>query len=270
MVYPSIAFIVPSFEHMGYFRRTLRSFFKYTPWLRFVVVDDASKTWNTDWQDDVSGADITTYRFNSNGGLTRSWNKGFDIAANMKDRPEFTVFANNDTTSNPYWWKALVRTLEGGAALAGPLSNAAGLTAHGRQDICQYFKDYQVTDDPGYVNNLAARLYKEFCEEANHTARSAVNGFFMMGRTDTFVKNAHSPNELFIPNLRVMPSGRKNKTPLMTGQEDELHHRLRKRGLHSEIALGSFVFHYRSVARGPGYAKRGGQWSRCDDLTKEV
>ena len=267
---PDIAMIVPSFNSMGYLRRTLRSFYKYSPWLRFVVVDDASTEWDPSVLDVVPPEQLTTHRFSKNGGLTRSWNKGYEIVANMSDRPEYLIFGNNDILANKHWWKGMVKTLESGAAMTGPLSNAAGVTAHGRQDIWNYIKDYKLTDDPAYLNKLSDTLFARYCRDVNHTVRYEVNGFFMMGRTETFVKNEHSPGHIFVPNLKTMPSGRKNKTPLMTGQEDELQHRLRKRGLQSDIALGSFVFHYRSVARGGAYAKRGGKWLRCDDLDKGV
>ena len=54
--------------------------------------------------------------------------------------------------------------------------------------------------------------------------------------------------------------GKKNPTPLMTLNEDELQSRWTAKGMKSAIALSTFIFHYRAVSRGDKYKM--GKWYR--------
>jgi hypothetical protein len=54
----------------------------------------------------------------------------------------------------------------------------------------------------------------------------------------------------------------------MTGNEDELQSRWRAKGMKFAAALGSFIFHYRSVSRGKKFAK--GKWLRMVRANEEV
>ena len=265
---PSIGMIVPSYNNMGYLRRTISSFYKYSPNVQFIVVDDHSTEWDFEWQDKNPEADITLHRFEDNGGLTRSWNKGFDIIRDMDDPPEYTIFGNNDILATNGWWRGMVGELNSGYDLAGPLSNAAGITAAGKQDIANYVDNYKLTDDPSYNDKVADELWVRYGKKHTSMPVPAVNGFFMMAKTATIAQNCLNTGNVFVPVLNKMPSGRTNPTPLMTGNEDDLQNRWRQRMLKSTIALGSYIFHYRSVARGRKYAKAG--WFRCNDLDKPV
>jgi glycosyltransferase involved in cell wall biosynthesis len=251
---PGIAVIVPTYEAFDYSRRTLLSLFKYTPNAAAIVVDDGSPNWNDQWYEGVGGR-VITHRFEKNGGLTRSWNKGLRIAENTT--AEYTVCGNNDILFTTGWWRGMVGALKDGLSLTGPLSNAPGVTAKGLQGITLYVKNYVLTDDPKYNNRLATRLYKTYHFEHRETP---VNGFFMMARTETWVKHAYDAEHAFKPVNHYAPSGRRNPTPLMTCNEDELQSRWRKAGLRCGVALGSYIFHYRSVSRGKKFAK--GQFLR--------
>ena len=266
---PSIGMVVPSFNNMPYLRRTISSFYKYSPWLKFIVVDDASTEWNLDWRTHNPEADITLHRFEKNGGLTRSWNKGYQLAMSLDEVPEYLIFGNNDTLANNGWWRAMINSLNQGFSLAGPVSNAPGVTVKGgRQEVKRYVDKYKVTDEADYNNNVADILWQRFGRHGQTLSVPAVNGFFMMAKTATLTNHLHSPGNVFQPVVKFMPSGRRNNTPLMTGQEDELQARWNKYKLRSAVVLGSYIFHYRSVARGKQCVK--GDWLRCDDFKKPV
>lgn len=262
---PSFGIIVPSYKALDYLQLTLHSFYRYTPDVRFVVVDDATPNWHTRWSQGLPSEVFKCHRFDTNGGLTRSWNFGFRLIKKMSNRPTYAVFANNDILATPGWWRAMVNTVEHGYALAGPLSNAPGVTAQGKQEVGRYVSDYRLTDDPVYNAKVAEALWES---HGNKVIEGEVNGFFMFGRTDTFAKHMYDRDNIFSAKIPVMPSGRVNRTPLMTGQEDELQARWRKKGLKSAISLGSFIFHYRSVSRGMALAKPG--WYRRDGKERTV
>lgn len=173
---------------------------------------------------------------------------------------DYLIAGNNDVVMFEDWWRGMVGVLDK-FALTGPLSNAPGVTAGGRQQIERYVDKYQLTDDAGKNNPMSHELWLKYGKRA---VRSNVNGFFMMAKMDTWYDAAFDGQNVFRPmNYRTF-SGKKNNTPGMTGNEDELQSRWRKKGLRSAIALGSFVFHFRSVARGKKFAKSG--WTRMEDL----
>lgn len=262
MAEPKIAVIVPSYSVFDYARRTLLSLAKYTPNVVAIVVDDASPDWDGRWYRDVN-VEVDVHRFEHNGGLTRSWNRGFQMA--RKHDPDFIVAGNNDVLFTMGWYQALIGAINSGLALVGPLSNAPGETAANRQNIKTYVLNYNLTDVAKYNNQLAAMLWKEYRSKVISTK---INGFFMMARADTWFDHAYDARNVFCPVNTHMPSGRQNTTPLMTGNEDELQARWGKRGLRFGAAPGSFIFHYRSVSRGSKYVK--GAWMRMTDAEKEV
>lgn len=262
MAEPKIAVIVPSYSVFDYARRTLLSLAKYTPNAVAIVVDDASPDWDDGWYRDID-IEVDVHRFDYNGGLTRSWNHGFEMA--RKHDPDYIVSGNNDILFTAGWYRGLIGSLRNGLALAGPLSNAPGETSAGRQGIKTYVPNYVLTDTAKYNNQLAAMIWKEY---GSKIVCTKVNGFFMMAEASVWYGNAYDERNVFCPVNTHMPSGRKNITPLMTGNEDELQARWGKSGLKFGAALGSFIFHYRSVARGSKYVK--GSWVRMTDAGKEV
>lgn len=263
MIHPRIAVIVPSYEAFPYARRTLLSLFKYTPEAVAVVVDDASPSWNKGkWLRGIIG-DIRVHQFNKNGGLTRSWNHGMEMVRGMD--VEYVVLGNNDVLFNVGWWQGLEAVLNLGYGLAGPLSNAPGVTARGLQEIGAYVTNYELTDKPKYNNKLARLLWKTYKDKA---VPAEVNGFFMMAKPATLFDNAFTGEFVFRPINTKNSRGKLNSTPLMTGNEDELQRRLAKSKIRSAVALGSFIFHYRSVSRGQQFVK--GQWARIEDARGNV
>ena len=258
---PSICVIVPVYGQLAYARRTLASLFAKSPWATAVVVDDASPDWNTDWLKGFDPAKIKVYRYPKNGGLTRSWNAGFQLAKAFN--PQYIVAGNADILFTAGWWRALLAAMAQGYDLVGPISNAPGVTAPRKsQHVSTYVSDYRVTDDPAYLDQVAARAYSTYVTSAR-VVEAPINGFFMMAETATWRKYSYSPELIFPPLITRMPSGRKNRTPLMTGQEDFLCARIRAAGGRTAIVPGSFIWHYRSVSRGTKFVK--GDWFRAKE-----
>ena len=249
---PRIVYILPSFQNFAYSRSCLISLHRYSPFVSAVVVDDSSPDWSSNygwWQG--TGGPCQAYRFQSQGGLTRSWNAGIEIARRLT--PDYIVCGNNDVLFSPNWWQPMCLMLEAGYALAGPVSNAPGVTApNGLQHVRTYLPDYQLTDDPTYIAIAANRLRRQW---SGWAIPSPVNGFFMMAKHKTWQDHGYSPELPFPPVIHELPTGKLNQTPTMTGQEDWLQHELHKKGLGTCIVPSSFIFHYRSVARGPQYAR---------------
>ena len=241
---PRIAVIVPTFKAFDYSRRTLLSLFKYSPDTTAIVVDDASPDWNDTWHKDCGGT-VLVHRFKTNGGLTRSWNQGLRMARGLD--VEYIVCGNNDILFTCGWWRGMAALLNAGFGLVGPLSNAPGITARGLQDITAYVSNYNLTDNAVYNNNLAQLLWKTY---ADRVVPSPVNGFFLMAKKETWFENMADVTNVFNPVNTHTSKGKKNPTPLMTCNEDEFQRRLTRRKIKSGIAMGSFIFHYRSVSRG--------------------
>lgn len=252
-----IAYILPSYRCFEYARRCIRSLHKYSPDVLACVVDDNSPDWDAHpgWYLNTGGP-VRVHRYTSSGGLTRSWNEGFRLAHDA----DVVIAGNNDVLFHKNWHLGLLAALDT-CAVAGPLSNAPGVTAaDNAQHVSSYVTDYRVTDSAAYNDALVDKLWKNF---KGTTTLTPINGFFMAAKLATWRKFSHSSDYVFPPQIKVMPSGRINKTPLMTGQEDWLCARVRAAGSFTGVALGSFIFHYRSVARGKAFAK--GDWRRIKD-----
>lgn len=250
------AFICPTFEHFDYARRACRSFLKYTPKGLALLIDDASPSFHkqniADWKSEF-GDKLVIHRFDKNDGLTRSWNLGLKMA---KDKNcKYAIAGNSDILFCEGWQESLVAGLDKGYALVGPLSNAPGVTARGKQEIGRYIRDYHLTDDPEYLNKLSKRLRDNFSKRFIH---SPINGFFQFSTVHNWWKYAFSPQN----DLVYDP---KHK---MVNNEDKLQGRWRKMGAESAICCGSFVFHYRAVTRGRKYVR--GRWFRMTNRKKGV
>jgi glycosyltransferase involved in cell wall biosynthesis len=257
---PSVVYILPSFRNFEYARQCLLSLHRFSPFAQAVVVDDASPDWSSNygwWQS--TGGRSHAYRFTSQGGLTRSWNIGLEIARRL--RPEYIVCGNNDVLFSPDWWQPMCAALASGYALTGPVSNAPGATAPGGlQNIRNYIPDYRLTDNPLAIAEVSKRLRRQY---SGVCIPSPVNGFFMMAKCDTWHRYRYCGDSVFPPLIHALPSGKANRTPTMTGQEDWLQYVWQKKGLQSCIVPSSFIFHYRSVARGRAYAR--GEYMRMSE-----
>jgi len=260
-----IGFICPTYNALAlanYTRKALESFFDTTPFGVAIVVDDGSEGWTKEYADSLykigsqqTGTELHIIRFREKGGLTRSWNAGLREAAELG--LDYAVASNNDVIFSYQWYSGLLHALSNGYSLVGPLSNAPGVTAEGLQAIQSYVQAYTLTDDLVEIDKVAAYLRDNYLGK---TIGSPINGFFMLAAMATWQAGKYDATDYFCPVNAKMPSGKPNRTPLMTGNEDELQHRWRRLGLKSGVVPSSFIFHYRAVSRGEPYKK--GAWYR--------
>ena len=259
-----IAFVCPTYDVQRmkrYTEVTLCSFFDTTPDGVAIVVDDGSTDWNDSYEQELLiiahrySRPIHLIHFEKNGGLTRSWNQGLSKALDLK--ADYAIAGNNDIVFTPAWYEGLITAADKHKGLVGPLSNAPGTTAKGLQEVKKYIPRYHLSDSPIVLKQQAAYLKSNYAQQQ---VISEVNGFFQFASMSSWVKGKYS-NELFYRASNPYRSnGKRNPTPLMTMNEDELQKRWHKKGMPSVIALDSFIFHYRSVTRGPKYLK--GMWYR--------
>jgi glycosyltransferase involved in cell wall biosynthesis len=169
-----IGFICPTYQHDDYTARAIRSFFKHTPDGYCILVDDASPYWTPRTQEDFAALlpqprgdrGMFIHHFPEWGGLTRSWNKGLQVAAQQK--LDYCIAGNNDILFTEGWQDGLLAALDHGYALVGPVSNAPGITAKdGAQEVWKYVPNYELTDDPAYLNKVAAELKRRIDGDAN-------------------------------------------------------------------------------------------------------
>lgn len=260
-----IAFICPTYdiERMKrYTEVTLCSFFATTKNGVAIVVDDGSTDWTQSYENELLNlaakysGNIHLIHFEKNGGLTRSWNQGLSKALELK--ADYAIAGNNDIIFTPNWYSGLITTADKRGGLVGPLSNAPGTTAKGLQEVSRYIPDYVLSDAAAVLAKQANYLQTKYTGQ--YIAVPAVNGFFQFASMSSWVKGKYDAKLFYCPSNPFRSNGRPNPTPLMTMNEDELQKRWRKKGMYSSIATDSFIFHYRSVTRGPMYLK--GMWYR--------
>lgn len=252
-----IVFVLPSWNRFIYARRAAQSFFKYTEAkCGVIMVDDASPYWEKqDWKIWLEGLPedrVMVHRFPSNNGLTRSWNYGLNAA--QKCGAEYAIAGNSDILFTPGWEHGLIKQLNSGYHLVGPVTNAPGHTNQGRQQVANYYPKYRVRDDPEYLSKVADYLRQTYT--VNRVIDSKINGFFLMSRTELWMAGKYDKTHVFNPA---------NK---MTKNEDELQGRWSRRKWRIGFVPGSFIFHYRAVSRGDRFKHHG--WFRIDDVTKPV
>lgn len=261
-----ICFICPTYkedELHSYTVNALKTFFNTTAEGVAVVVDDATAEWDPQYTLELQalarfeGQECHVHRFDTWGGLTRSWNKGLEIARSLGC--EYAICGNNDILFPPMWYQGLLHALNNGYQIAGPVSNAAGISAYDSQQVWKYCQDYQLTDDLDYIASVQKKLLNDFL---GTVVDSKINGFFQMATVPTWWGGKFSENEVYKPKNDKDSKGRRNKTPLMTLNEDELQGRWFKKGWKAAVCPSSFIFHYRAVTRGDNYKKQGGKWFR--------
>lgn len=253
---PKIAVVIPIYNYWEYVADCVDSLLATTPNVHVILVDDASplpppKGWLRDRVQGNPQCSYVRHRYNQQ--LTAAWNTGFHHAFKVPG-VEYIVAANSDILFSPLWWEGLEYASQLGYHLVGPLTNTPGNTE--AQDILRFIPDYATDNKPEGISVTAARLatLKGLVEP------TLINGFFMWGRADHWREGSYGPEQVFRPSNPRFKSGKKNPTPLMTGNEDELQLRWRAKNWKFAVACGSFIFHYRSVTRGVRYAK--GKWSR--------
>jgi glycosyltransferase involved in cell wall biosynthesis len=254
---PKIAVIIPVYNHWNYATDCVDSLLATTPGVHVILVDDCSPevppaAWLKERFHQSNGHNVYV-RHPKNEQLTAAWNTGFRHA--FRINPDFIVAGNSDILFSPDWWIALQQASRIGYHLVGPMTNTPGNTK--LQEITRLIPTY-ATD---HTEAGIARVSTALRGWRNHVEPTPINGFFMWAKTADWKSGAYKENFVFRPSNSHFNSGKKNPTPLMTGNEDELQSRWgnklkRKFG----VACGSFIFHYRSVTRGIHYAK--GRWSR--------
>lgn len=259
-----IALVCPTYdvERMKrYTEVTLHSFFATTEDGIAIVVDDGSKDWTAAYEQELIaiagsyGKPIHLIHFEKNGGLTRSWNYGLAKAEQLK--AAYAIAGNNDIIFTPDWYQGLIEATAKGYSLIGPVSNAPGITAQGSQEVQRYIPNYRLSDNPEVLKQQSAYLRNKYKSVVKPTV---INGFFQFARMECWIKGKYSKDYFYRPSNPFRKNGKRNPTPLMTMNEDELQDRWHKLGMKSCIALDSFIFHYRSVTRGTKYLK--GLWYR--------
>lgn len=260
-----LGFICPTYDAIrlsSYTEAALASFFATTPNAHAIVVDDGSQCWSKSYENRLrqltelySASEISFISFKKNGGVTRSWNHGLK-KAKAKDL-DFVVVGNNDIIFTKGWYVGLIHALNSGFSMVGPLSNAPGITAKGKQEIKRYLPKYKLTDDFGYLNSCSDKL---LADNLGKVIKSPINGFFQFASMLSWERGKYDKEHYYCPYNAYTSKGRKNLTPLMTLNEDELQRRWRAKKMESAIVLSSFIFHYRAVTRGNRYLK--GMWHR--------
>jgi glycosyltransferase involved in cell wall biosynthesis len=224
-----ICYICPTYnatELHDYTLRSLHSFFRTTADGCAIVVDDGSAGWSDALCQELlatplfSGQEIHLHHFPEWGGLTRSWNKGLELAHGLQ--VDYVCPSNNDIVFTEEWYAGLLHALEHGYALAGPVSNAPGTTAAGKAEVWRYLDDYQTNDDQAYLDKVSRRLRKRYL---GRVEAAPVNGFFQIGKMSTFRAGMYDGEHYYRPVNKFNSRGSKNPTPLMTLNEDELQGR---------------------------------------------
>ncbi len=245
-----ITLILPTHGQFDYARACLRSWFssgEQDADLSCVVVDDASPNWDDDWHASANTQPLRVHRFDSHGQLTRSLNKGFEMAKEFN--PDFVVAGNSDLLFPAGWWRSLCDALTSELDFAGPLSNAPGLT-NPDQHVRRWHFTYTPSDAPDEINTTNRLLQGWY---KGQTSPGPINGFCMMAKTSTWHRFAYG-DTVFPTSIHSLGFA-KNPSPLMAGQEEWLLQQCKSRQGRLGIVPGSFVFHYRSVTRGKEFIK---------------
>lgn len=259
----TLAAVIPTHGYLEYARQAVESFFHTKPPgvpAIVVVADDASPAWNEDSLHGDRAADETLATMHSRDhiGVTAAMNAGLSVVHQTLVKPDLVVLANSDVIFTRDWWRPVWEALSGGWDLVGPATNAPGPTSKGVQDVTHYVRDYQPSDAPEDLADAANALHRA-CD--GRVEPCQVNGFCLCAAYETWRRFAFElPAHTFPPQILVMPSGRSNPDPKNLGQETWLAHEISKGGGKVGCALGSFVFHFRSISRGLGHASPG--WYR--------
>lgn len=241
------------------------SYFRRTPLdiACLAVIDDCTPGWTDAHEAEIrswcpEGARVRIVHLPKNEQLTYAWNYGLRTTP-----PDMTysIVGNNDVLFTDGWHLPLIRAVEEeGYHLVGPVSNAPGVTSQPKSGpnpayVGALMADYPRTDLNEERERIAAYLRERY---AGVIVPTKINGFFQFGKFADFAKGRYDDRHVYKPRNDFMPSGRKNKTPLFTGNEDEIQHRWAKMGRRFGVCQDSYIFHYRSAFRGPKFRK--GDW----------
>lgn len=247
-----VGIVIPTYGWFEYAREAIISALNETGRdVRVIVVDDGSPTYRSKGTEQLadlaSDERVIFHPFEKNGGLTRGWN--FGLRRLRDEGCTFICCANSDVLFSAQWDDALIQACQQDYALVGPITNAPGTEDH--QCVTHFVPDYRLTDEQAAVNEVALRLRSQ-----RHQARDAsINGFCLFASTERWFEGAYDAEHVFCPRNDKNSKGQSNPTPLMTLNEYELQRRWRNKGWKIGFSPGSFVFHYRSVSRGPQYTR---------------
>ena len=260
-----IGFICPVYNatvFASYTEKALKTFFDTTPNGVAIVVNDGELGWSSDYEqslqqlaDNYLNISLYVLNFSKSEGLTRGWNAGLELAAKLK--LDYVIAGNNDIIFSTNWHEGMIHALANGYSLVGPISNAPGVTAKGRQNIEAYLPHYKLTDNLVEINQVAKQLHQMHFKEVKERK---INGFFLMATMKAWEDGKFDAHHFFRPKNKYYAAGGLNPTPKMTGNEDELQERWAKKEMKSGVVLSTFIFHYRSVSRGNKY--KWGRWYR--------
>jgi hypothetical protein len=170
---------------------------------------------------------------------------------------DYCCVTNSDVLFSPGWDIEVVKALEK-FHLVGPVTNAPGTEEE--QYVGKYSVLYTRPANPDAIGTIQTELIRE---QAGRFKASDLNGFCLIAKTATWWSQPFDPTHVFKSRNEHNSRGEPNPTPTMTLQEYELQRRWKARGLKTGIALGSYVFHYRSVSRGDKHKK--GDWTRLKE-----
>jgi GT2 family glycosyltransferase len=241
MAASDILVIIPSYGHFDFVRRAILSLnWSLTDQAElpdYIVIDDASDEWDTvDWSK-FPIPECHKFHFTTHAGLTRSWNYGLAFARDAHYK--YTICANSDLVFGSGAIGHLVKALDTGISLVGPLTNAPG---HCRwQDVRPFLTQETniVLDDS---SESIIRISKVLASCRIGPIECPLNGFCLAALTDSWWRGAYDCKSVFNPSF-----------PL-DGNEVELGTRWYHLGLRKAMVPQSYVFHYRSVSRADGLA----------------
>lgn len=198
---PTITLILPTYGQFKYARSCLISWFESRDEARVsaIVIDDGSPDWNEEWLEGIDG-DVRIFRFPENGQLTRSWNKGFEMAWEMP--PDFVVAGNSDLVFARGWWHGISESLRNGLDFAGPLSNAPGIT-NPDQQVQRWHFTYQLSDATDEIDATNSVLWN--CYRGQY-AEGPINGFCMIATASNWKRIADGPT-ISLLELTGFPGG---------------------------------------------------------------
>lgn len=260
---PTILIVIPTFSHFEYAVRAVESAFTNTKTFEphVVVFDDASPDFHARVFDHAAPREIVTanlrvFRFNENGGLTRSWNHGLGYA--LERNFDACCVTNSDVIFAPGWDHDVFTALNSDKyALVGPVTNTPGTNSEQYVGRYSVLYDPMKKDDTRHIQHVQDEL---FSAQSRRFKETTLNGFCMAAFTKTWWANAYDENHVFRPRNDLNSKGEPNPTPLMTLNEYELQGRWHAKGLKTAACLGSYVFHYRAVSRGDKHKR--GDWVR--------
>lgn len=238
------AVIIPTYGAWDVSERCIRSASANTPDPLIVVIDDASNDWPGEdviasWV--APGVPYVIQRYDSQGGLSRSWNRGLSVAKGFGCR--LAVCANSDLVFPSGWFDGIAEALES-SPFAGPVTNAPGHQPLQRAEA--WLLGYRPDGSDEAIQAAADRCRSR---KGALVGTHYLNGFCVCGRVESFFECAREGAEVF------------SKAFPMAGNEDDFFRRAISRSRFPVVVPRSFVFHYRGMSRGlTGRSMDAGFW----------